>query len=80
MRAYRAVCGGLVPTLSAPTAGTAVSWAPETLLAGFTPAEVWRNRRSEREQSKLACYAEPQGGKARQGLIAARLNYTAEER
>ena len=31
------------PALSAPTAGTAVSWAPGTLLAGFTPAEVWRN-------------------------------------
>jgi hypothetical protein len=29
--------------MSAPTAGTAVSWAPGTLLAGFTPAEVWRN-------------------------------------
>lgn len=29
-----------------------------------------QNRRSEREQSKLACYAEPQGGKARQGLIS----------
>jgi len=26
------------------------------------------NRRSEREQSKLACYAEPQGGKGRQAL------------
>lgn len=26
------------------------------------------NRRSEREQNKLACYAEPQGGKGRQAL------------
>ena len=38
-----AVCGGLVPTLSAPAAGTAASWTPGTLPAGFTPAEVWRN-------------------------------------
>ena len=38
-----AVCGGLVPTLSAPAAGTAASRLPGTLLAGFTPAEVWRN-------------------------------------
>ena len=30
-------------TSSAPTAGTAVSWLPGTLLAGFIPAEVWRN-------------------------------------
>ena len=30
-------------TMSAPTAGTAVSLLPGTLLAGFTPAEVWRN-------------------------------------
>ena len=30
-------------TLSAPTAGTAVSWAPGRLLAGFFPAEAWRN-------------------------------------
>ena len=43
MRAYRAVCGGLVPTLSAPAAGTAASWLPGTLLTGFTPEEVWRN-------------------------------------
>ena len=38
-----AVCGGLAPTLSAPAAGTAASWTPGTLPAGFTPAEVWRN-------------------------------------
>ena len=30
-------------TLSVPAAGTAASWLPGTLLAGFTPAEVWRN-------------------------------------
>ena len=51
-----AVCGGLVPTLSAPAAGTAASRLPGTLLAGFTPAEVWRNsgrvwpRRSRTEE------------------------------
>ena len=38
-----AVCGRFILTLSAPTAGTAVSWLPGTLPAGFTPAEVWRN-------------------------------------
>jgi len=32
-----------IPTLSAPAAGTAASWLPGTLPAGFTPAEVWRN-------------------------------------
>ena len=70
-------CGGLVLTHAAPAAGTAASWAPGRLPAGFTPAEVWMNRRSERAQSKLACYAEPQGGKARQGLIAPRYNQAA---
>ena len=70
-------CGGLVLTHAAPAAGTAASWAPGRLPAGLAPAEVWRNRRSEREQSKLACYAEPQGGKARQGLIAPRYNQAA---
>ena len=37
-----ALCGGW-PASSAPTAGTAASWLPGTLLAGFIPAEVWRN-------------------------------------
>ena len=40
-------------------------------------SEVWCqtsfvNRRGEREQSKFTCYAEPQGGKARQGLTPGR--------
>ena len=39
MRAYRAVCGGLVPTLSAPTAGTAVSWAPGRLFRPGTSTD-----------------------------------------
>lgn len=34
-----------IPTLSAPAAGTAASCLPGTLLAGFFPAEVWRNSR-----------------------------------
>ena len=38
-----AVCGRLVLTLSAPAAGTAAPRLPGTLLAGFIPAEVWRN-------------------------------------
>jgi len=38
-----AVCGRFILTLSAPTAGTAVSWAPSRLLAGFFPPEAWRN-------------------------------------
>jgi hypothetical protein len=37
-----ALCGGW-PASSAPTAGTAVSWAPGRLLAGFFPADAWRN-------------------------------------
>ena len=39
-----ALCGGWAAS-SAPTAGMAVSWLPGTLLAGFIPAEVWRNSR-----------------------------------
>jgi len=38
-----AVCGWFILTHSAPTAGTAVPRLPGTLLAGFIPAEVWRN-------------------------------------
>ena len=37
-----ALCGGWAAS-SAPAAGTAASWLPGTLLAGFIPAEVWRN-------------------------------------
>ena len=31
------------PTMSAPAAGTAASWAPDTRRTGFIPAAVWRN-------------------------------------
>ena len=34
-----------IPTLSAPAAGTAAPCLPGSLLAGFFPAEVWRNSR-----------------------------------
>ncbi len=37
-----ALCGGWAAS-SAPAAGTAASWLPGTLLAGFIPAEVWGN-------------------------------------
>lgn len=37
-----ALCGGWAAS-SAPAAGTAASWLPSTPLAGFIPAEVWRN-------------------------------------
>ena len=38
-----AVCGRFILTLSAPAAGTVAPCLPGTLLAGFFPAEVWRN-------------------------------------
>lgn len=31
------------PTMSAPAAGTAASWTPDTRRTGFIPAAVWRN-------------------------------------
>ena len=38
-----AVCGRSILTLSAPAGGTPASWLPGRLLAGFFPAEAWRN-------------------------------------
>ena len=49
-------CEGLGESLWLP--GSAADWKTKSL-------SCVDNRRSEREQSKLACYAEPQGGKRR---------------
>ena len=69
MREHRAVCGGFILTHSAPTAGTAVSWAPGT-LCGLGAEDGPQRQRGP-----------PGGGKAtRCGGIATRLNFTLEER
>ena len=63
--AYPLKCGSLAARANG---AEGVRESVADLLRHSLPA----NRRSERVQSKLACYAEPQGGKSRKRLTVAR--------